>query len=149
MLKENVSESYKDPENVEEIISELKECQNYEEVINLIKKTFPNWILGFPKRYCTDYPHFQNNWKFICNKTNCKPLTVIIVEYVVFEDNNFRLLKMFSELLTIFGHSVRRKNEFIGCKICGDAIPNQYIYNQLVERCIPTPSCWMIKCSNC
>lgn len=148
MSNKTVSE-YKDPENVEEIITELKECKNHEDVVNIINKTFPNWIIGWPKRYCTDYPHFQNNWKFICNKTNSTPLSVIIVDNVVFEDNNFRLLRMFSELLTIFGHSIRRNTEFIGCKICGDAIPNKDIYNQLVERCIQVPSCWMKKCTHC
>ena len=150
MSKQTVSESsYKDPENVEEIITELKECQNHDEIINLIKKTFPNWIIGWPKRYCADYPHFQNNWKFVCNKTNCTPLSVIIVDSVVFDNENFKLLKIFSELLTVFGHSVRRKSEFIGCKVCGDAIPNENIYNQLVERSIHTPSCWMVKCTQC
>ena len=61
----------------------------------------------------------------------------------------FKLLEFFCELLTMFGNSVRRKEEFIGCKICGDAIPSQKIYNKLAEKNIPVPNCWMIKCKNC
>jgi len=140
---------YTDPENVDTIIDNLKNCENHDQVITLIKKTFPTWIIGWPKRYCTDYPHFQNNWKFVCNKTKCNQLSIIIVDSVNFEETSNKLVNMFSELLTVFGHSVRRKEEFVGCKICGDAIPNQNIYNQLVERSITVPNCWMLKCTNC
>ena len=93
---------------------------------------------------------FQNNWNFVCKKAGCKPLSVIIVDTIEFKKPNYSLVRLFSELLTVFGHSVRRKEEFIGCKICGDAIPNQNVYNQLVERKVASiPSCWMIKCKNC
>lgn len=141
--------SYRDPENVDEIIDKLKNCENHDQIITLIKKTFPGWIIGWSKRYCTDYPHFQNNWKYICKKTNCKTLSVIIVDSVKFDEENFKLVMMFSELLTIFGHSVKRKNEFISCEVCGNAIPNQDIYNQLVERSINVPIQWESKCTNC
>tara|TARA_Y100000389_G_scaffold59633_1_gene55731 strand:+ start:174 stop:629 length:456 start_codon:yes stop_codon:yes gene_type:complete len=143
-------ENFSDPENTPQIIEEIKNSETHDEVVDIINKTFPKWILGWPKRYSVDYPHFQNNWNFVCKKAECKPLSVIIVDTIEFKKPNYSLVRFFSELLTVFGHSVRRKEEFIGCKICGDAIPNQTVYNQLVERKVPNiPSCWMIKCKNC
>lgn len=152
MSKENKTKTdctYEDPENVEEIVTRVKNCETHDEVVKLINEIFPGWIIGWPKQFCIDYPHFQNNWKYICKKSGCKPLSVIIVDKIVFNNNKYSLIKLFCELLTVFGHSVRRKEEFIGCKVCGDAIPSQSVYNQLVERKISVPNCWMVKCRDC
>ncbi len=143
-------EKYTDPENFEQIVEEIKNAETHGELIEIIDKTFPGWILGWPKRYSVDYPHFQNNWEFVCKKSKCSPLSVIIVDTIEFKKSNYKLVRMFSELLTVFGHSVRRKEEFIGCKMCGDAIPTESVFRQLVERKVPNiPSCWMIKCRGC
>ena len=66
-----------------------------------------------------------------------------------FNNPKYTLVKLFCELLTVFGHSVRRKEEFIECKICGDALPSHEIFNQLVERKVTNLDCWMIKCRGC
>lgn len=149
-LEEKTVVSYKDPQNFDDIVEEVKNAETHDDVVNIINKTFPTWILGWPKRYSVDYSHFQNNWAFVCKKAGCKPLSVIIVDKIEFNDPEYKLIKLFSELLTVFGHSVRRKEEFIGCKICGDAIPSQGVYRQLVERKVPNiPGCWMVKCRRC
>ena len=140
-----------DYKNVENKIINSKD---HNEVIDIIQETFPHWIVGTSKKYSDDYKHFQNNWEFITNKISqstsqiSKPLDVIIVEYI---DNSpqHRTINLFTEILTVFGHSVRRKNEFISCEICGDAIPNRKIYNQLKERKIKVPIKWASKCSTC
>ena len=147
--KTETKSDYQDPENAAEIVERIKDCGTHDEVVKLINETFPGWIIGWPKRFSVDYPHFQNNWEYMSKKSNCKPLSVIILDEIVFNNPKYTLNKMFCELLTVFGHSVRRKEEFVGCKICGDAIPSQSIYNQLVDRKIATPNCWMIKCQNC
>lgn len=148
--KQKEPEKYTDPEDFEQVVEEVKNAETHDDVVKIINKTFPGWILGWPKRYSLDYPHFQNNWAFVCKKAGCTPLSVIIVDTIEFKKPNYKLVKLFSELLTVFGHSVRRKEEFIGCKMCGDAIPTELVYKQLVERKVSNiPSCWMIKCKNC
>jgi hypothetical protein len=142
--------SYVNPENYNEVVEEIKNAEKHDQVIEIINKTFPRWILGWPKRYCQDYPHFQNNWEFVCKKTGCSSLSVIIVDYVDFKSPQYKLIRMFCELLTLFGHSVRRKEEFIGCKVCGDAIPTQKVYKQLLERkVLNIPKVWSLRCKNC
>lgn len=148
-ISSDTKSPYQDPENVDDIVEKVKNCETHDEVVTLINETFPGWILGWPMRYSLDYPHFQNNWEFVCKKSGTKTLSVIIVDHIVFNNPKFSLVKLFCELLTVFGHSVRRKEEFIGCKICGDAIPTQSVYNQLRERKITVPSCWMVKCQKC
>jgi hypothetical protein len=140
---------YQDPENVEEIVTTVKNCETHDEVVKLINKVFPGWIIGWPKRYSSDFPHFQNNWEYMCKKSKCRTLSIIIVDIIVFGDPKYTLVKLFCELLTVFGHSVRRKEEFVACKICGDAIPSEKVFMQLVERKITTLGCWMIKCRGC
>jgi hypothetical protein len=145
----NHNVSYQDPINKEEIITRVKNCETHDEVITLINEIFPGWILGWPKRYSTDFPHFQNNWEYICKKSKCNPLSIIIVDIILFDDPKYTLVKLFSELLSVFGHSVRRKEEFIECKICGDALPTQNIFVQLVDRKVTQLDHWMLKCRKC
>lgn len=140
---------YINPLNTDDIIEELKNSQTHNEIMDIIHKTFPGWIIGYPKKYCLDYPHLQSNWEFVCKKSGTKPLNIIIVDKIEFNDPQYSLVKTFCELLTVFGHSVRRKEEFIGCKYCGDAIPTQSIYNQLRERQINVPDFWSLKCTGC
>lgn len=140
---------YKDPLNKDKIIENIKNAENHNQVIDIITSTFPKWILGWPKKYSDDYKHFQNNWEFVCKKSGCKTLTIIIVDFIVFNSPEHILITLFCELLTVFGHSVRRKEEFIECKVCGDVIPTEPVYKQLIERKINVPSCWMVKCSKC
>ena len=141
--------SYLDPLNMEDIIVSIKNAEKHYEVIDIINSTFPSWILGCPKKYSKDYKHFQNNWQFVCNKSGCQPLNIVIVDMIEFNDKNYTLIKLFAEILTVFGHSVRRKEEFIECKACGDAIPTQLVYNQLVERKIDVPVFWSARCKDC
>ena len=140
---------YKDPPNTAEIINDIKNAEMHDDVVTIINNVFPGWILGWPKKYSKDYPHFQTNWKFVCKKAGCNTLSIIIVDKIIFNDPEYTLIKLFCELLTVFGHSVRRKEEFIECKACGDVVPTQNIYNQLVELKINVPPFWSMKCTNC
>ena len=148
--KEKESDSkYIDPSNKEQVMNDIKNSEMHSDVIRIIDKTFPGWLLGWPKKYCIDYPRFQANWEFVCKRSNSSPLSVIIVDKIVFNDPKYSLVKFFCELLTVFGHSVRRKEEFIECKVCGDAIPTPMIYNQLKERKIDVPLHYSLRCSKC
>ena len=140
---------YKDPHNTEEIINEIKNAETHDQVVNIINNVFPTWILGWPKKYSKDYQHFQHNWEFVCKKSNCNTLSIIIVDKIIFNDPNYTLIRLFCELLTVFGHSVRRKEEFIACNVCGNVIPTKMVYDQLVERKINVPQIWTEKCKNC
>lgn len=148
-LKKSDNLSYKDPDNYVDIMEDIKECKTYKDCVDFINKVFPKWILGWPKRYCEDYPHFQDNWEIVCEQSKCKPASIVIVDYINFDKDNYKVLNMFCELLTMFGHSVRRKEEFIGCKVCGDAIPNKDVYNKVVTNKIAAPNCWSLKCTKC
>jgi hypothetical protein len=140
---------YIDPPNTAEIMNEIKNAETHDQVVNIITNVFPGWILGCPKKYSKDYQHFQHNWEFVCKQSNCNTLCIIIVDKIIFNDPNYSLIRLFCELLTVFGHSVRRKEEFIECNECGCVIPTQIVYNQLVERKINVPPVWSVKCKNC
>lgn len=147
--EKQIDSDYTDPPNKDQIMNDIKNAEMHDDVIKIINNTFPGWILGWPKRFCVDYPHFQSNWEFVCKRTKSSPLSVIIVDRVVFNDPTHSLLQFFCELLTMFGHSVRRKEEFIGCKLCGNAIPTQPVYRQLKERKLQVPSFWSMRCQSC
>ena len=149
--------SFTDPPNKDEVIEALKNAPTHKDVVDIIKTTFPDWIMGWPNQYCVDYPHLKNNWEYMCQKIKCDPLCVIIVREVAPgltegeapEIGNMHLIRMFTELLTIFGHSVRRCTEFVSCPLCGDAIPVKPIYDEFKARKIDCPGIWSGRCSTC
>ena len=143
------NDDFIDPVNKDEIEERIKNAENHDEIVKIITETFPDWIMGWLNSYSTDYPHFQKNWETMSTKMNTKPLKVIIVKKIVFNDNKYSLISMFCELLTVFGHSVRRKEEFIDCKLCGNALPTPYIYDALKDKGIKIPSVWSPRCSTC
>jgi len=145
----STNEIYKDPKDMDEIINRIKNANMHDDVMKIITETFPSWIVGYPTKYSDDYPSFTDNWNFVCKKSGCTPLNIIIVDFMCFNEKGYTLVQMFSELLTMFGHSIRRKEEFIGCKICGNAIPTEQVFYQLRERNVKTPNIWMVKCVNC
>jgi hypothetical protein len=145
-----MSEKYKNPspEYTETIVNSLKDAENHNKVVEIIESVFPSWIIGCSKKYSNDYPNFTSNWNSVCNKIGCKPLDIVIVDDLVF-DKEYSLIQMFSELLTMFGHSVRRKEEFFECRFCKSVLPTQNIYNKLQECKIKVPEFWSMKCKNC
>ena len=101
------------------------------------------------EKYSIDYPHFTKNWENVCNTIKCKPLDIIIIDEIIFNDKDYSIVQMFSELLTVFGHSVRRKEEFFECKFCSSILPNKNVYDKLKNANIKTPPYWSMKCNNC
>ena len=85
---------FSDPQNTNQLIEEIKNSETHDQVVDIINKTFPTWIIGWPKKYSVDYPHFQNNWNFVCKKAGCKPLSVIIVDTIEFKKTNYSLVKI-------------------------------------------------------
>ena len=45
----------------------LKKLKFSDQVVDIINKTFPGWILGWPKDIVLIIP-FSNNWEFVCKK---------------------------------------------------------------------------------
>ena len=60
--------SYRDPENINEILERVKNTEKHNDIVKLIDNIFPDWILGWCEKYSSDYSHFQNNWRFVCTK---------------------------------------------------------------------------------
>jgi hypothetical protein len=146
-----MSEKYKNPDKdtTESIIKCIKEAETHDDVIKIINSIFPNWIIGCSKKYSADYPHFTKNWESVCNKIKCKPLDIVIIDEFVFYNKEYSLIQMFCEVLTLFGHSVRRKEEFFECKYCSNILPTEPIYNKLRNAKIAVPPYWSMKCKSC
>lgn len=140
---------YKNPENMVEIQNSLLEAKNHGEVKNIIMETFPEWMLGIISNYCSDYPTFQSNWVTVCDKIGVKPTEIIIVDYFDHNNDDYKLLTYFCEIMTTGGYSVRRKEEFIACSKCGDAIPVLEIWRKMKSVGIQTPLSWSKKCTTC
>ena len=141
---------YKNPENTDVIINKLKEQKSLLDVVNLIKETFPEWIITYMDSFCNDYPHLENNWDILCNRMGVRKAQIIIVEVCEpQEGEEFSLFNMFTECLTRAGFLVRSKWQFVPCSTCGCAVPTQEIYEFLKEKKIKTPEKWSTKCSKC
>jgi hypothetical protein len=149
-----MEKNYSDPENYQTIIEELKNCEKHNDVLKLIDTVYPLWIVKWCPKFSDDYPSFTHNWNFISKKIGTKPLNVILVDYIHTDNTDknvytYKLLGFFCEILTAFGHCVRRKEEFTECTKCKSAVPSFIIYEQLKERHIEIPKKWSFKCSIC
>lgn len=140
---------YQDPENVDEIITKLKLLPTMKEVKKLIEEVYPNWFITILPQYSNDYKQLQTNWVNVANKIGVPICHIIIVDDMIFDDNH-TLIRTFAELLTRAGFSVRRKEEFFPCQVCGNAIPSKQmyeIYSKTQELTIPET--WSSKCKEC
>lgn len=139
---------YTDPNNKDEVIEDLKKCQTVGDVFVLIANTFPDWVYQFFNVYSSDYPSLQKNWEIISDKLNVPPSQIVTVNEILFDDEH-TITRLFSEVLTRAGYSVRRREEFFACGKCNAAIPSNDLYNKLKEKNMPVPSEWSQECSDC
>jgi len=141
--------NYDDPPSFDIILTQLKNAETHTEVMNIIINTFPNWIQSYPLHYSSDYSFFTDKWHTDCKKYKSDPLCILLVNKLIFNDPKFKLLHIFVDLLTLFGHSIKYIHDFIECKFCNCLIPSESIYNELKTKNINVPNKWSMKCLKC
>lgn len=144
--------NYKDPKNLPEIMERLKTLPTLKEVKELIDEIYPTWLITLLPQYSSDYESLQTNWINVANMANVPTTQIVIVDDMIFDDNH-TLIRTFAEILTRSGFSVRRKEEFIPCQVCRNAIPTQEmyeVYSKIQEQhSITLPDTWSPKCRGC
>ena len=145
-----MTELYKDPKNLDEIVDKIKTLPNIKSIIDLLHEIYPNWILYYLKRYSTDYPHLQANWEYSCKEKKVRPAQIIVVDFFKYTDEH-KLLNIFSEIFTLSGFIVRSKDDIIPCEKCNCAIPTLSRYEQMktYENLALDVTEWSSKCSTC
>ena len=138
--------NYTDPDNIVELVLEIKKSQTIGDVKKLMDSIFPTLFITVMNSFCDDYPHFNNNWKTICEKSNTFPKQIIILDNY---SEKCTLIKVFAECFTTAGFAVRRKCEFIPCENCQKAIPSETIYKTLKEKNFEVPENWSKYCKKC
>jgi len=134
---------------MEEIVKELKEMKTMGEVNNLVKRTFPDWIITTLSRFCDGYPHLNNNWIILCKKIGINPSQILIVRELSMSDDH-KLLRMFIECFTQSGFSVRSMTDYIPCIKCEIvAVPTPQIHNSMKEKNLKIPEINSMKCQEC
>ena len=141
---------YTDPDedSMKRVLEELKGLDDHSKIHELILKTFPTWLVHVTSTYSEDYPHLDKNWRFICEKTGVSKQQIVIVDDIVKDDDHL-LINIFCERMAREGYIVRRKREFIGCQVCGAAIPSESVFNHMKDNSLPTPDVWSNKCLSC
>lgn len=141
---------YADPDNIEEIKEEIKNCATIFEVSTVINKHIPGWIVAYLNGYSDDYPHLTENWKKLCMLVDGSPETsqVMIVDELI-NDSNHKMINLFAELFTRCGFSLKRKMDFIPCSVCNKALPTEVVYNQFAKQKFIIPEEYNEKCVNC
>jgi hypothetical protein len=138
--------SYTDPDNLIDIITQIKNSATIGDVKKLMDSIFPTLFITIMVSFSNDYPHLNKNWNTLCSSINTTPKKVIIFDNYT---EDCILVKTFAECFTTAGFSVRRKNEFIPCKKCGKAIPSEHIYNIFKEKKVDVPEHWSVYCVSC
>lgn len=145
-----MTDNYQDPENIDEIIEELKRSKTIENVVDLINRVYPTWILYYLRKYSEDYPHLQSNWENYCNEQKVRPAHIMIInEFLI--DKNHTLIGVFAELFTICGFIVRTPKDICPCDNCDCALPSPERFIQMKNSKTIKLSIdeWSPKCSKC
>jgi hypothetical protein len=140
---------YQDPENVDEIIDEIKKLPTIGDIKPIVDKYFPKWIIGTIYDYSEDYPTLRSNWHTVCNMMKVKPTQIMVVDSDLVFDTNHKLIVLLSEILTRSGFCVRSKNHIFSCKNCGKGIPQSTVYDLLKSKNIKVPNVWSTICEKC
>jgi hypothetical protein len=133
---------YEDPENAPEILGLLKQAKTMKNVLNIVKDTFPEWIITYLPRFSPDYPHIAANWHKVCAQLNVTPAQVMIVDYVSLGDVKTSLIAHFAECFTRAGFAVRAKTEYIPCSESGCAVPSASAWAAMKDMGLSVPETW-------
>jgi len=114
----------RDPENKEELFSEISQVRNSTQIYNLVNKWFPDWIVEECPSYSPFYKQYEDNWEKVANATRQPKRRILIVNEIIFDDpmNEYTGIRACSEILTRCGFCVRRTTEFKKCTVCKLAI---------------------------
>jgi len=142
-----MSNIYKNPNNTDQIKSEIQNLPTIGDIKNYYENMFPTLIVGSIKKYSDDYPLLQKNWEKVCKETNVQPTEILIVDNFDFIQEN-SLVLLFCEIMSKVGFCVRKKMDIIPCEVCGDALPSKTSWELLSENSKTNlPFC--IKCTKC
>lgn len=139
---------FSDTEEREKLLVELADMKDSSECYELIRQYYPGWMLGFFDQYSSDYPSLTTNWKTICTRLKVVPQKILIASSLSFDDNH-KIQQKVCDFLMKYGYVIRREGEFIGCSVCGLAIPCIELWGNLKHRGIPCPEVWNTKCTGC
>jgi hypothetical protein len=145
---------YKDPDNVIQILENLRQIPNLNGILQLIDEIYPKWIISFIDDYSPDYRFLKEGWEHICDESNTKPTQIMIVDCISMdvEDPTHSLIRALSELFTLMGFSVRGKAELYPCSVCSLAIPQKSVYDYFKNNVIKgknVPTIWSKNCIGC
>ena len=140
--------SYKDPENVGNIIKSIIKMKTIKEIHELLMNMYPTFLKNTFEEYSKDYPQFDINWTGLCMALKTRKAFILLVDDWE-EDDDHLLLKTFCEIFTQAGFIVRKYKDFFPCPTCKHVLPTQDTYNKLKESKIKVPDIWLSKCKNC
>lgn len=129
---------YKDPDNWEKILENMKQIQTIGGIYELFNSTFPGIVTGFMDGFSPDYPHLTEDWNKVAKANNVKTTQVMILDNVSFDENH-NLVRHFCECFTRAGFCVKRKMEFVPCPKTNLAIPSKLMheYYKSDSRIVP------------
>ena len=141
--------SYKDPENKNEIKDKITKLQTLKEIVDYIKEIYPEWIIRYADRYSYDYPHLESNWDYICKQNKIKKGQIVIVDNIS-EGDDYSILNIFINIFILSGFIVRTKDELFICEKCNAVIPNKEAFEKMKDNNVELKiEEWSNKCSSC
>jgi hypothetical protein len=112
-------EDFKDKPEVKSNVLFIMKCRNDRDLVKFISNIYPTWIFDIADKYEDDLKPLINNWNFVCKRVKTTRKKILLVEKIVFEnDENIKLYKTITSCLnrlTSFGYCVRSKTDFTTC----------------------------------
>lgn len=138
-----MNETYKNPENADEIMNRIVECPTLKEVMELLTEIFPTWIRHGFENYSKDYDYLQSNWYNVANMTDSTPKVIIVVGHYG-DTEDYSIIRTFAEIFTHCGFCIRKEKELVGCVLCGAALLSPTVYE--ISTNPANPAQWKDRC---
>lgn len=139
---------FADPENLKEVLMELKKVSSEKEEKEFTLKYLPGWLVRSYDKYCEDYPRLDENWTSICEKVKQTKKSIVAVTSIPVDEDHL-LIHLLCERFTRLGYTVRRDSELIPCSVCDAAIPSRDTWKHMKRMSLDVPNKWSDQCSTC
>lgn len=143
-----MEDAYADSTDMLDIMNALNEAPNLRAVELVVRKAYPDWIVGYFARYSDDYPYLTETWSNICVDAGVQRAQIMIVSNIFF-DGNHTLIQKFSDIFTKAGFVVRRKSDLIPCNVCNAMLPVRSFYENLKTAGKTDIKEWSDTCVGC
>ena len=103
-----------DKYNVETLQNNIRMLKTVGDILNFIEHIYKGWLVGFFDTTCDS--KLEQTWEHVERKTQIKRQQIVLVKYMMFNDEQYRNITYLGDVLTQCGFLVVDQLKYKECK---------------------------------